>query len=64
MTVLAVFLAISYHTIVLASITINPTTAFNSHRQNMGLIGATKIGSRRVVQISAGFMLLLSVLGM
>ncbi|CAM6081627.1 unnamed protein product [Calypogeia fissa] len=31
--------------------------------ENMGLIGATKVGSRRVVQISAGFMLLLSILG-
>ncbi|XP_022885310.1 nucleobase-ascorbate transporter 6-like [Olea europaea var. sylvestris] len=31
--------------------------------ENVGLIGLTRVGSRRVVQISAGFMLFFSVLG-
>ncbi|BBN14026.1 hypothetical protein Mp_6g08300 [Marchantia polymorpha subsp. ruderalis] len=31
--------------------------------ENMGIIGVTKVGSRRVVQISAGFMLFFSLLG-
>ncbi|EPS61022.1 nucleobase ascorbate transporter, partial [Genlisea aurea] len=31
--------------------------------ENAGLLGLTKVGSRRVVQISAGFMLFFSVLG-
>ncbi|XP_078428232.1 nucleobase-ascorbate transporter 2-like [Wolffia australiana] len=31
--------------------------------ENVGLLGTTKIGSRRVVQISAGFMIFFSILG-
>ncbi|KAG6761284.1 hypothetical protein POTOM_034493 [Populus tomentosa] len=31
--------------------------------ENAGLVGLTRVGSRRVIQISAGFMLLFSVLG-
>nr|TKV91044.1 hypothetical protein SEVIR_9G069200v2 [Setaria viridis] len=31
--------------------------------ENVGLIGATRIGSRRVIQISAGFMIFFSILG-
>lgn len=31
--------------------------------ETIGLIGLTKVGSRRVVQISAGFMICLSILG-
>ena len=33
------------------------------NRENAGLLGLTRVGSRRVVQISAGFMLFFSVLG-
>ncbi|KAM3261795.1 hypothetical protein ACQJBY_052469 [Aegilops geniculata] len=32
--------------------------------ENAGLLGLTRVGSRRVVQISAGFMLFFSILGM
>jgi hypothetical protein len=32
-------------------------------RENIGLIALTRVGSRRVVQISAGFMIFFSVLG-
>ncbi|XP_020079796.1 nucleobase-ascorbate transporter 2-like [Ananas comosus] len=31
--------------------------------ENVGLLGSTKVGSRRVVQISAGFMIFFSILG-
>jgi len=31
--------------------------------QNAGLLGLTRVGSRRVVQISAGFMLFFSIFG-
>ncbi|KAL6859390.1 hypothetical protein ACP4OV_017649 [Aristida adscensionis] len=31
--------------------------------ENVGLLGSTRIGSRRVIQISAGFMLFFSILG-
>uniref|UniRef100_A0A1D1ZJ98 Nucleobase-ascorbate transporter 2 n=1 Tax=Anthurium amnicola TaxID=1678845 RepID=A0A1D1ZJ98_9ARAE len=31
--------------------------------ENVGLLGATRVGSRRVVQISAGFMIFFSILG-
>ncbi|KAL6953504.1 N-terminal acetyltransferase [Sarracenia purpurea var. burkii] len=31
--------------------------------ENVGLLGLTRVGSRRVVQISAGFMILFSILG-
>ena len=33
-------------------------------RENAGLLTLTRVGTRRVVQISAGFMLFFSVLGM
>lgn len=33
-------------------------------RENVGLLGLTRVGSRRVVQISAGFMIFFSTLGM
>lgn len=36
---------------------------FCAYRENIGLLGLTRIGSRRVVQISAGFMIFFSVLG-
>jgi hypothetical protein len=36
---------------------------FCAYRENIGLIALTRIGSRRVVQISAGFMIFFSVLG-
>jgi len=36
---------------------------FCSYRENIGLLALTRIGSRRVVQISAGFMIFFSVLG-
>jgi hypothetical protein len=36
---------------------------FYAYSENAGLVGLTRVGSRRVVQISAGFMLLFSVLG-
>ncbi|RLM62260.1 nucleobase-ascorbate transporter 2-like [Panicum miliaceum] len=32
-------------------------------RENVGLLGSTRIGSRRVIQISAGFMIFFSILG-
>ena len=32
-------------------------------RENVGLIRSTRIGSRRVIQISAGFMIFFSILG-
>ena len=32
-------------------------------RENVGLLGLTRVGSRRVVQISAGFMIFFSMLG-
>lgn len=32
-------------------------------RENVGLLGSTRIGSRRVIQIAAGFMIFFSVLG-
>jgi xanthine/uracil permease len=32
-------------------------------RENTGLLGLTKVGSRRVVQISAGFMIFFSIFG-
>lgn len=31
--------------------------------ENAGLLGLTRVGSRRVIQISAGFMFFFSVLG-
>ncbi|KAK1301554.1 Nucleobase-ascorbate transporter 2 [Acorus calamus] len=31
--------------------------------ENVGLLGATRVGSRRVIQISAGFMIFFSILG-
>lgn len=34
-----------------------------SNRENVGLLGSTRIGSRRVIQISAGFMIFFSILG-
>lgn len=34
-----------------------------AYRENIGLLALTRIGSRRVVQISAGFMIFFSVLG-
>jgi xanthine/uracil permease len=32
-------------------------------RENAGLLALTKVGSRRVIQISAGFMIFFSVFG-
>lgn len=32
-------------------------------RENVGLLGLTRVGSRRVIQISAGFMIFFSILG-
>ncbi len=32
--------------------------------ENVGLVGLTRVGSRRVVQIAAGFMLFFSIFGM
>lgn len=32
-------------------------------RENVGLLGTTRVGSRRVIQISAGFMIFFSILG-
>lgn len=34
------------------------------YRENAGLLALTRVGSRRVIQISAGFMLFFSVFGM
>lgn len=31
--------------------------------ENVGLLGLTRVGSRRVVQVSAGFMIVFSTLG-
>ncbi|KAL2643374.1 hypothetical protein R1flu_010961 [Riccia fluitans] len=39
------------------------TIGSNVSVENMGIIGVTKVGSRRVVQVSAGFMLFFSLLG-
>lgn len=36
---------------------------FPNARENVGLLGITRVGSRRVVQISAGFMIFFSILG-
>ena len=36
---------------------------FFAYRENIGLLALTRVGSRRVVQISAGFMIFFSVLG-
>jgi hypothetical protein len=33
------------------------------NRENVGLLGSTRVGSRRVIQISAGFMIFFSMLG-
>lgn len=33
------------------------------HSENAGLLALTRVGSRRVVQISAGFMIFFSILG-
>jgi nucleobase transporter 1/2 len=33
------------------------------YRENAGLLALTRVGSRRVVQISAGFMIFFSILG-
>lgn len=33
------------------------------HRENAGLLALTRVGSRRVVQIAAGFMIFFSILG-
>uniref|UniRef100_A0A7N0T0I9 Nucleobase-ascorbate transporter 4 n=1 Tax=Kalanchoe fedtschenkoi TaxID=63787 RepID=A0A7N0T0I9_KALFE len=38
-------------------------TGFTASVENAGLVGLTRVGSRRVVQISAAFMLFFSVLG-
>lgn len=37
---------------------------FLNYSENTGLLGLTRVGSRRAIQISAGFMLFFSVLGM
>ncbi|TXG47870.1 hypothetical protein EZV62_027164 [Acer yangbiense] len=34
-----------------------------NNRENVGLLGSTRVGSRRVIQISAGFMIFFSMLG-
>jgi xanthine/uracil permease len=34
-----------------------------NNRENIGLLGSTRVGSRRVIQISAGFMIFFSILG-
>ncbi|KAF8409069.1 hypothetical protein HHK36_005141 [Tetracentron sinense] len=39
------------------------TVSVKNNRENVGLLGATRVGSRRVVQISAGFMIFFSILG-
>jgi hypothetical protein len=36
---------------------------FRMCRENVGLVGLTRVGSRRVVQISAAFMLFFSIFG-
>lgn len=36
---------------------------FHFNRENAGLLALTRVGSRRVVQISAGFMIFFSILG-
>lgn len=38
-------------------------TLGNKCRENVGLLGSTRIGSRRVIQICAGFMIFFSMLG-
>jgi xanthine/uracil permease len=35
----------------------------SENSENAGLLGLTRVGSRRVVQISAGFMIFFSILG-
>jgi hypothetical protein len=37
--------------------------AWLMYRENAGLLALTRVGSRRVVQISAGFMIFFSILG-
>ncbi|KAF6136873.1 hypothetical protein GIB67_018912 [Kingdonia uniflora] len=39
------------------------TISFPANSENAGLLGLTRVGSRRVIQISAAFMLFFSVLG-
>lgn len=34
-----------------------------TNRENVGLLGSTRVGSRRVIQISAGFMIFFAILG-
>lgn len=36
---------------------------FKKCRENAGLLALTRVGSRRVIQISAGFMIFFSVFG-
>lgn len=43
--------------------TISENFAWLIHRENAGLLALTRVGSRRVVQISAGFMIFFSILG-
>ncbi|KAK6133537.1 hypothetical protein DH2020_032666 [Rehmannia glutinosa] len=38
-------------------------TGFTVSVENIGLLGSTRVGSRRVIQISAGFMIFFSILG-
>lgn len=37
--------------------------SFTVYRENAGLLALTRVGSRRVVQIAAGFMIFFSILG-
>jgi len=41
----------------------NLTNLFDNCSENVGLLGLTHIGSRRVVQMSCGFMILCSIFG-
>lgn len=45
------------------SLTVIVVTLVTFFRENVGLLGLTRVGSRRVVQISAGFMIFFATLG-
>ena len=56
----------NFHHCALTEISSSLDTTYLEHhqcRENVGLLGSTRIGSRRIIQISAGFMIFFSMLG-
>ena len=56
----------NFHHFALTDISSSLDTTYLEHhqcRENVGLLGSTRIGSRRIIQISAGFMIFFSMLG-